>query len=137
VIACHCEQCRRASSHYAAATAAWHDDFALTKEDGLAWYNFSADLCRGFCGKCGSTLFFDHGTQYPIGIAAGSLDSDPAIKLAIHIYVDEAGSYYEVPDDGVPRADSQSWRKQGWDALAWTDDPSSHSGEATMPRVDG
>jgi hypothetical protein len=126
VIACHCRQCRRVSSHHVAATAAWPEDLVLTNEEGLAWYDFSPYLRRGFCANCGSTLFFDHGKQHPTGIAAGSLDGDPAIKLAIHIYVDEAGGYYEVPDDGLQKADSQSWRKLGWDALAWTGDPTSH-----------
>lgn len=35
VIACHCEQCRRSSGHFVAATACHRKYFTLTQQDGL------------------------------------------------------------------------------------------------------
>jgi len=123
VIACHCRECRRVSSHHVAATAARPGDWTITKSDGLGWYSVGGVLRRGFCRDCGATLFFDHGPEHPLGIGAGSLDVDPGLRIAVHIYVDEAGRYYELPDDGAPRMDSQSWRKVLWDKLRWVGGP--------------
>ncbi len=121
VIACHCEQCRRASGHYIAATAAHPEHLTITKDDGLSWYEGTTHIRRGFCKLCGSTLFFDHGSEYPTGIAAGSLDDSDGVKIAAHIWIDEAGSYYEVPA-GAPKFTSAEWRDRGgWDPIAWTD----------------
>lgn len=113
VLACHCRQCRRMSGHYFAATAAPREAFEITESAGLAWYDSSQTSRRGFCRECGSSLFFDHGPDEPIGIAAGSFDGDPPFRLAAHIYVDEAGGYYAI-GDGAAQYDSRAWRRGGW-----------------------
>ncbi len=121
VIACHCEQCRRVSGHFVAATAAHPEHLSITKDEGLAWYEGTEFIRRGFCRRCGSTLFFDHGDDYPTGIAAGSLDSSEGMRLAAHIWTEEAGDYYDLPDD-PPKFTSAEWReKSGWDPLGWSD----------------
>lgn len=38
-----------------------------------------------------------------MSIAAGSLDKPQGLKIAAHIYTDEAGDYYEI-DPGVPQS---------------------------------
>lgn len=116
VIACHCRECRRMSGHYYAATAAAQEAFEVTEASGLAWFGSSESSRRGFCRVCGSSLFFDHGPNEPIGIAAGSLDGQPDLKLAAHIYVDEAGGYYHI-DDSLEQYDTQRWRDGGWEKL--------------------
>ncbi|MGF1610122.1 MAG: GFA family protein [Kiloniellales bacterium] len=115
VIACHCRQCRRVSGHYFAASAAAWPDLELTASEGLAWYQSAATSRRGFCRLCGSSLFFDHGPDEPLGIAAGAFDEEPPFKLAVHIWVDEAGKYYELSDD-LPAYSEAEWRKGGWRA---------------------
>ncbi len=121
VIACHCEQCRRASGHYVAATAAHPKHLSITRDDGLTWYEGTKQIRRGFCRICGSTLFFDHGDDYPTGVAAGSLDSGEAVKIAVHIWTEEAGNYYDIPAD-APKFTSTEWKdRTGWDPLRWTD----------------
>ena len=80
----------------------------------VAWYGSSESSRRGFCRECGSSLFFDHGPNEPIGIAAGSLDGDPPLRLAAHIYVDQAASYYSI-SDGVERYDRRAWQEDGWE----------------------
>ena len=37
VVYCHCEQCRRTSGHYVAATACATGDLRLIADDGLRW----------------------------------------------------------------------------------------------------
>lgn len=116
VIACHCRECRKMSGHFFAATAAPRDTFEITIAAGLRWFGSSSTSRRGFCGECGSSLFFDHGPQEPIGIAAGSFDGDPPLTVAAHIYVDEAGKYYSI-DDGAEQYDAGQWRDGGWGKL--------------------
>ena len=103
VLACHCTQCRRQTGHFMAATAAARKDFALMRRAGLRWYVSSAKARRGFCGRCGSTLFWDGRGRDYIAIAAGTLDGKTGLKLARHIFTADKGDYYRIAD-GLPRS---------------------------------
>jgi len=98
VVACHCGQCRRQTGHYLAASAARRRDFRLIEQQGLAWYRSSPRARRGFCARCGSTLFWESSPQILV-IAAGSLDAAPGLRLVAHIYVADKGDYYSLDDD--------------------------------------
>ncbi len=102
VIACHCTQCRKTSGHHVAATAAARDDVAVTGE--VTWYRLSPDARRGFCGTCGSPLFWD-GPGTHLSIFAGASNGPDVPKLAGHIFCADKGGYYEITD-GLPRADA-------------------------------
>lgn len=99
VIACHCEQCRRTSGHFVAATACRRRYFALTRQETLQWYSALPGFRRGFCNRCGSSLFFEEIDGERMSIAAGSLDRPQGLKLAAHIYTAEAGDYYIIDHD--------------------------------------
>ncbi len=101
VIACHCVQCRKTSGHFVAATSCRRDEMAI--EGNVAWYRSSETAQRGFCGVCGSSLFWD-GQGENLSIMAGTLDSETALKIAGHIFCADKGSYYDILDD-VPTAD--------------------------------
>ena len=100
--ACHCSQCRRTTGHYFAATAC--DRSALTFEaDGtLAWYQSSPAARRGFCSRCGSSLFWERIGEGRIDILAGTLDQPTGLKMTDHIYVADKGDYYDIAD-GLPQ----------------------------------
>ncbi len=96
VIACHCNQCRKQTGHYFAATGTKHEYFQLKSDDTLKWYRSSDTAERGFCSQCGSGLFWRaDGSDY-IAIGAGSIDGDTGLKLEGHIFCESAGDYYEV-----------------------------------------
>ncbi len=97
VIACHCEQCRRTSGHYVAATAARNEDFALIEDRGLEWYRSSARARRGFCRTCGSSLFWKPADKDRIHIMAGTLDQPTGLKSEMHIFVDQIADYHTLP----------------------------------------
>lgn len=99
VIACHCEQCRRFSGHFVAATATRKTYFQLLQADGLKWYSYQSGLRQGFCQECGSSLFFEDEQSARISIAAGSLDQPQGLKIAAHIFAAEAGDYYQLGMD--------------------------------------
>lgn len=102
VIACHCRQCRKTSGHHVAATSVPRDSISIEGE--VTWYAASARAHRGFCGRCGSNLFWD-GPGANLSIFAGSLDGPAGISLAGHIFCGDKGDYYEIAD-GLPQADA-------------------------------
>lgn len=102
VVLCHCTQCRRNTGHFMAATAARHRDFHLMREEELRWYESSDSARRAFCGRCGSTLFWQGNGRDYISIAAGTLDGATGLESACHIHVADKGDYYSI-DDGLPQ----------------------------------
>jgi hypothetical protein len=96
IIACHCTQCRRTSGHFVAATACRRQAFTLVRAETLKWYVAVPGYRRGFCGECGSSLFFEELGGERVSIAAGSLDEPQGLKIVAHIFAGEAGDYYEL-----------------------------------------
>lgn len=108
VLLCHCVECRRWSGHVFAATSAKRDDLVLLDETALRWIpspDSESDARRGFCGDCGSSLFWDAPGRDTISIGVGSLDEPTGLKTIGHVYAGQAGDYYDLPDDGLPRND--------------------------------
>ena len=99
---CHCGQCRRQSGHVWASTHVPDDQLTLTAQDGLRWYRSSDRAQRGFCGTCGSFLFWKAEGEAATSIAMGALDAPTGLHLARHIFVADKGDYYDITDD-LPR----------------------------------
>jgi len=98
IVMCHCTQCRRMTGHVLASTAARHADLRLLAEGGLGWYASSAGARRGFCSRCGSTLFWQGAGRDYLSIAAGTLDDSSGLQVACHIFTADKGGYYEITD---------------------------------------
>jgi hypothetical protein len=106
VLICHCEECLRWHGHISATAAAQKEDLRLIEQRGLRWIDSprsDAGARRGFCGECGSSLFWDAPGLRTISIAAGTLDGPTGLRVASHWYVSQAADYYTIPDDGLPR----------------------------------
>jgi hypothetical protein len=115
VLICHCQECRRWHGHVAAMTAARREDLRLSETRGLRWIDSprsDAHARRGFCEKCGSSLFWDAPNRRTVSIAAGTLDGHNGLRVAAHWYVSQAGHYYELPADGLPRHELSAEREQ-------------------------
>lgn len=100
VVACHCQQCRKTSGHHVAATSAPREAFEVEGE--VTWYRSSETARRGFCGTCGTQLFWD-GPGLNMSIFAGALDGATGLKVAGHIYTGDKGDYYQI-DPNAPQA---------------------------------
>ncbi len=100
IVACHCDQCRRFSGHFIAASAVKHQYFTLINDATLRWYSYLPDVRQGFCGECGCSLFFDYPDEARISIVAGSLDDTSGLKIVAQIYCAEAGKYYQLHAEG-------------------------------------
>jgi len=97
IIACHCIQCRKSSGHYVAATECSTEALHI-EGDTLQWYASSKEAERGFCGRCGSNLFWRRQGANSTSIWAGSIDGPTGLHIAQQIFTASKGDYYALPD---------------------------------------
>ena len=114
VIICHCSKCRRIHGHVSAHASSRREDLRLVEVDGLKWYRSihdeTPDVHRGFCKECGANLFWDPRGEAEIYISAGTLDQPTGLKTIGHIWLSQAGDYYELSDDLVKYEEDSSGR---------------------------
>jgi len=96
--ACHCGMCRKHSGHIFASTDVPRSALSVHGGEHVKWYQSSNKARRGFCGICGSSLFWDPESRDWIGVAMGAFDTPTDTRLAVHIFVAETGDYYEIGD---------------------------------------
>lgn len=109
VIVCHCRQCRTWSGHVWAATSVPDDRFRLIRGTTLDWFASSAQASRGFCNRCGASLFWRPAGEARIAIAAGALDPPTGLAVAEHWFIGSAGDYY-APEGPPPEPAPTSGR---------------------------
>jgi hypothetical protein len=97
VLLCHCTQCRQTSGHFWAAAGADHGTLTVTKGDALVWFQSSAKARRGFCGECGSSLFWEEFGGDHISFAPGALDGPTGMQVIGEWHLADAGDYYTAP----------------------------------------
>jgi len=98
--ACHCNQCRKQSGHYWASVDVKESD--VTIQGDVSWFQSSEKVRRGFCGTCGSFLFWNPIHHDTIALAMGAFDTPSQTKLGMHIFVANKGDYYDIAD-GLPQ----------------------------------
>jgi hypothetical protein len=102
IIACHCEQCRRTSGHFAAMTSSPRAKISFSQSQTLRWYRSSETAERGFCERCGSNLFWHRIDSDAMSITAGTLDAPTSLCIEQHIFVADKSDYYQLADH-VPK----------------------------------
>ena len=112
VVYCHCGQCRRTSGHFVAATAVAKDALEIVADESLEWFASSEFASRGFCRRCGSSLFWVSEARDHVSVMAGTLDESGELKAAEHIWVGDKAGYYVLTDD-LPKS------LQGRQRTAW------------------
>jgi hypothetical protein len=100
--ACHCSQCRKHSGHYFVSTDLPRAAVTIHGADKVTWFHSSEQVRRGFCGTCGSSLFWDPIRRDMIAIAMGAFDPPTETRIAIHVHVADKGDYYDIAD-GLPQ----------------------------------
>jgi hypothetical protein len=103
VVLCHCSHCRRTHGHVAAYGACRAADLQLVADAELRWYE-DGDRARGFCGRCGASLFWRAVGRDTVSVAAGTLDPPTGLRSVAQIFVADRGDYYELPPDGERHA---------------------------------
>lgn len=104
---CHCSMCRRA---HGAAFVTWFgmaEDRARIDDaaGSLRWYVSSPGAERGFCARCGSSLFFRSARwQGELHITLANLEGDADQAPMAHVFWDTHVGWAAVdPGDGLPR----------------------------------
>jgi hypothetical protein len=99
--ACHCTQCRKLSGHFSASFDAEESTLVWEARQTLAEYRGPAGSRRGFCDRCGSSLWF-RAADGGFSVEAGAIDGPTGLRLDSHIFVAEKGDYYAIAD-GLPQ----------------------------------
>lgn len=88
VLICHCAMCRRGAGAPSVAWASAPTDAVKIAGSTLRWYDSSPRGRRGFCERCGSSLFFVDPTELAeIDLSVATLDDPDALPPSGHIYV--------------------------------------------------
>ncbi len=105
IVLCHCTMCRKMHGHVGAYAATSKKALRLIETGGLKWHRSSPEVRRGFCGECGSILFWERADRDTVSITAGSLDPPTGLSTVLQIHVESAGDYYEVDPRVAQRRD--------------------------------
>lgn len=98
IVACHCGQCRRWSGHVWSGI----ETASIEIEGEPRWFRSSDFGERGFCGTCGSSLFWRNRETGEIEVSGGTLDSPTGLRLIRHVHIASKGDYYDIAD-GLPQ----------------------------------
>jgi hypothetical protein len=102
VLHCHCTMCQKAQgaafrSRAGVRAANFH---WIVGQELITYYESSPGNHRGFCKVCGSPIhskFDDHPEVY--GFPLGTLDDDPGVKPAFHVFVGNKAPWHDSTDD--------------------------------------
>ena len=97
---CHCPMCRKSNG---AVFATWgiinSDQFRWTSgKEFVRGYQSSPDRQRCFCRECGSPLVSTHSGAVT-EVVVGTVDGDPGVRPAEHIFVGSKAPWHEITDD--------------------------------------
>ena len=99
---CHCKQCMKTHGNYAAYTNISEKDVRFIKKRTLKWFRSSKRAKRGFCSKCGASIFFKILGKKDIHIAAGMFNRPVKLKTIANIFTKGKLDYYKL-DHRLPK----------------------------------
>ena len=88
--------------HYAAYTNVDEQNIKFIKKRTLKWFRSSKRAKRGFCNKCGASMFFKVIGTKNISIAAGMFDRPIKLKTIMNVFVKDKYDYYKL-DNQIPK----------------------------------
>lgn len=97
VTACHCGQCRKQTGHLWASGQAEADTFQINGD--VKWFEASTQAKRGFCGTCGSFLFWKGYNETIMSFSLGAIDGATGLTIQQHIFTADKGDYYDIADN--------------------------------------
>ncbi len=96
VESCHCAMCRRMTGGGPFFGISCHKGVTITADKTLKWYHSSDWARRGFCGSCGTALFYNlKGSEF-YSVSSGSLTLPDDLPLAKEYFIDSKPGYYSL-----------------------------------------
>ena len=98
---CHCRLCQRAIGAAFNARALYAVE-AVTVSGPVGTAHSSEGLKRGFCTRCGTTIFSKREGLGIMGLTSGSMDDPSGFAPIDHIWVSSKQPWLKL-DDGLPQ----------------------------------
>ena len=109
---CHCRMCQKAVGNIFAALVSTPKDALRWTGEAPAFWQSSANVRRGFCGICGTPLYYDDTTSRQIGLTIGSLDQPATYVPLSHDGVEGRMPWFDsindIPDNGITEKPEQA-----------------------------
>ena len=96
VVNCHCNQCMKTHGNYATYTRCLQNKIKFLSKKTLRWYKSSNKAKRGFCNKCGASVFFKRNNIEYISISAGMFINPTGLKSKMDIFTKGKLDYYSL-----------------------------------------
>ena len=98
VVNCHCIQCAKTHGNYASYTNTQDSNIVYISKKTLKWFKSSKKAKRGFCNKCGASIFYKRKNSNNISISAGLFKNPTYLSTSAHIYISNKRDYYSIKD---------------------------------------
>ena len=95
---CHCVQCIKTHGHFAAYTSVLEENIIFKSKKTLKWFQSSVKAKRGFCNKCGASIFFKELGSKIVSLSAGMLQIPTGLIASSHIFLHDKSDYYKILD---------------------------------------
>jgi hypothetical protein len=112
VEACHCTMCRRWSG-IAFVGVQCGTEVAFGGDEHIVRYNSSEWAERGFCGRCGSSLFYRYLPLGSYAFTAGLFPDDAFLPLSEEIFIEDKPAYYAFDADSEKLTGPEVMAKYG------------------------
>ena len=99
---CHCSQCMKTHGNFAAYTSCEDKNLYFINKGTLRWYKSSNKAKRGFCYKCGASVFFKRIKTDRTSIAVGMFSNPTKLKTRHNIFTKGKMDYYRL-DNKLPK----------------------------------
>lgn len=110
--ACHCKMCRQwGSGPFVEVNCG--TSISFEGEENIKTFSSSDWAERGFCGTCGSNLFYRLKHSGETMLAAGLVDNLDDYKMTMQVFIDEKPDYYTFADKTEKMTGQEVFEKFG------------------------
>ena len=100
---CHCASCRRASGAPMVPWGTFSLEAVRIVRGRLSEFRSSAQVSRGFCARCGTSLTYRHESRAgEIDVTLATLDDPTRIAPRMHVWVGDRLPWVVI-GDGLPQ----------------------------------
>ena len=100
---CHCASCRRATGAPMVPWGTFARDAVRVVRGRLSEFHSSAQVARGFCARCGTSLTYRHEARpAEIDVTLATLDDPTRVAPVMHVWVKDRLPWVSI-GDSLPR----------------------------------